>query len=297
MSKPSCSVMEKTINQEQIPIKCPRCDSINTKFCYYNNYSLSQPRHFCKSCKRYWTRGGTLRNVPVGGRFRQKKRVKRLPLPPPASTATGGANPSSAPNETTKPSTVQLQHKINHFNPLLYSLPTNNYPIELNRRSNSPRVSGFDIQSHINGLGLEFSSAFMASDHVFNSAEQIQDADINPSSVLSRTALFGSSSFASNSTMASLLASSLQQQKIVSSGLKDIQDQANNFSGLYLSPYAEIQIPGNGLMGKAMNSIEQMNSADLSHTTGVEIKYDPNRRSLDRSDHVSCKNIQPAYLR
>ncbi|KAF8045598.1 hypothetical protein N665_4650s0002, partial [Sinapis alba] len=55
--------------QEQL--KCPRCDSPNTKFCYYNNYNLSQPRHFCKSCRRYWTKGGALRNVPVGGGTRR----------------------------------------------------------------------------------------------------------------------------------------------------------------------------------------------------------------------------------
>ncbi|XP_027342414.1 dof zinc finger protein DOF2.1-like [Abrus precatorius] len=55
-------------------LKCPRCDSTNTKFCYYNNYSLSQPRYFCKSCRRYWTKGGTLRNVPVGGGCRKNKR-------------------------------------------------------------------------------------------------------------------------------------------------------------------------------------------------------------------------------
>ncbi|KAJ9188908.1 hypothetical protein P3X46_000260 [Hevea brasiliensis] len=55
-------------------LKCPRCDSNNTKFCYYNNYSLSQPRYFCKSCRRYWTKGGTLRNVPVGGGCRKNKR-------------------------------------------------------------------------------------------------------------------------------------------------------------------------------------------------------------------------------
>ncbi|GFQ02096.1 dof zinc finger protein dof2.1 [Phtheirospermum japonicum] len=55
-------------------IKCPRCESSNTKFCYYNNYSLSQPRYFCKSCRRYWTKGGTLRNVPVGGGCRKNKR-------------------------------------------------------------------------------------------------------------------------------------------------------------------------------------------------------------------------------
>ncbi|KAJ0988244.1 hypothetical protein J5N97_006600 [Dioscorea zingiberensis] len=53
------------------PIKCPRCDSANTKFCYYNNYNLSQPRHFCKACRRYWTKGGVLRNVPVGGGSRK----------------------------------------------------------------------------------------------------------------------------------------------------------------------------------------------------------------------------------
>ncbi|KAK6925159.1 Zinc finger, Dof-type [Dillenia turbinata] len=55
-------------------LKCPRCDSLNTKFCYYNNYNLSQPRHFCKSCRRYWTKGGVLRNVPVGGGCRKTKR-------------------------------------------------------------------------------------------------------------------------------------------------------------------------------------------------------------------------------
>ncbi|KAK7400597.1 hypothetical protein VNO78_11807 [Psophocarpus tetragonolobus] len=56
--------------------KCPRCDSTNTKFCYFNNYSLSQPRHFCKTCKRYWTHGGTFRNIPVGGGSRKGKRAR-----------------------------------------------------------------------------------------------------------------------------------------------------------------------------------------------------------------------------
>ncbi|KAL0430006.1 UNVERIFIED_CONTAM: Dof zinc finger protein DOF5.4 [Sesamum radiatum] len=58
-------------------LKCPRCDSVNTKFCYYNNYNLSQPRHFCKNCRRYWTKGGVLRNVPVGGGCRKTKRSKQ----------------------------------------------------------------------------------------------------------------------------------------------------------------------------------------------------------------------------
>ena len=28
--------------------RCPRCDSDDTKFCYYNNYNVKQPRYFCK---------------------------------------------------------------------------------------------------------------------------------------------------------------------------------------------------------------------------------------------------------
>ncbi|GMJ02252.1 hypothetical protein like AT1G21340 [Hibiscus trionum] len=60
----------------EIAPNCPRCASPNTKFCYYNNYSLSQPRYFCKGCRRYWTKGGSLRNVPVGGGCRKSRRGK-----------------------------------------------------------------------------------------------------------------------------------------------------------------------------------------------------------------------------
>ncbi|CAI8595521.1 unnamed protein product [Vicia faba] len=73
--KTSSSTSSSTKPQEQ-NMKCPRCDSPNTKFCYYNNYSLTQPRHFCKTCRRYWTKGGALRNVPIGGGCRKNKRVK-----------------------------------------------------------------------------------------------------------------------------------------------------------------------------------------------------------------------------
>ncbi|XP_057778599.1 dof zinc finger protein DOF3.7-like isoform X2 [Salvia miltiorrhiza] len=71
-SKPSTE--RKVRPQKDQAINCPRCHSTNTKFCYYNNYSLTQPRYFCKTCRRYWTEGGTLRNVPVGGGSRKNKR-------------------------------------------------------------------------------------------------------------------------------------------------------------------------------------------------------------------------------
>ncbi|XP_042030983.1 dof zinc finger protein DOF1.4-like [Salvia splendens] len=124
------------------PLKCPRCDSSNTKFCYYNNYSLSQPRHFCKACKRYWTRGGTLRNVPVGGGCRKNKRPKRH-----SSSSSSSATTSS----TSQPQIDLPPPPSNHIqNPLFYGLNPN--PLELNFPFSSFRVS-----PQINSLGLGFS--------------------------------------------------------------------------------------------------------------------------------------------
>ena len=55
---------------------CPRCGSQETKFCYYNNYNIKQPRYYCRTCQRYWTAGGALRDVPVGAGRRKMKGTK-----------------------------------------------------------------------------------------------------------------------------------------------------------------------------------------------------------------------------
>ncbi|KAI3850690.1 hypothetical protein MKW98_030750 [Papaver atlanticum] len=90
---------------EQEHLKCPRCDSSNTKFCYYNNYNLSQPRHFCKNCRRYWTKGGALRNIPVGGGTRKHTKKsstpKRISSSTPTPTVTTAAAANSANSVTT----------------------------------------------------------------------------------------------------------------------------------------------------------------------------------------------------
>lgn len=64
---------QKTLKKPDKILPCPRCNSMDTKFCYYNNYNVNQPRHFCKGCQRYWTAGGTMRNVPVGAGRRKNK--------------------------------------------------------------------------------------------------------------------------------------------------------------------------------------------------------------------------------
>ncbi|KAJ4905220.1 Dof zinc finger protein DOF3.7 [Raphanus sativus] len=87
-------------------VNCPRCNSTNTKFCYYNNYSLTQPRYFCKGCRRYWTEGGSLRNVPVGGSSRKNKRSS-TPLASRSNPKLPDLNPpflfaSQIPNKSSK---------------------------------------------------------------------------------------------------------------------------------------------------------------------------------------------------
>uniref|UniRef100_A0ACD5X5X7 Uncharacterized protein n=1 Tax=Avena sativa TaxID=4498 RepID=A0ACD5X5X7_AVESA len=88
------------IPQPEPGLKCPRCDSTNTKFCYFNNYSLTQPRHFCKTCRRYWTRGGALRSVPVGGGCRRNKRSKSSKSSSSAASASGGTSSSTSSTTT-----------------------------------------------------------------------------------------------------------------------------------------------------------------------------------------------------
>ncbi|KAG7036441.1 Dof zinc finger protein DOF1.7, partial [Cucurbita argyrosperma subsp. argyrosperma] len=105
MQDPSTFPMIKPQFPEQEQLKCPRCDSTNTKFCYYNNYNLSQPRHFCKNCRRYWTKGGALRNIPVGGGSRKNAKrpavsatVKRPPSSSSSSSSGSMLNPITGPD-------------------------------------------------------------------------------------------------------------------------------------------------------------------------------------------------------
>ncbi|KAF7803430.1 dof zinc finger protein DOF1.4-like [Senna tora] len=206
------TAMEKPASQnqdQQLSLKCPRCDSSNTKFCYYNNYSLSQPRHFCKSCKRYWTRGGTLRNVPVGGGCRKNKRLKRpTPTPTPSSSSANSDLPTTA--NSTLPSQPHILD-----NPLFYGLPTttttstnssSDMSMSMSMSLPFPRFnSGFDHHHHhLNALGLGFSSGFGGSN--------------NDALVSSYNSIFGNSS----SSMASLLIS----PTTMNGGLKEDDLQA-----------------------------------------------------------------------
>lgn len=163
------------MNQKQEQLKCPRCDSSNTKFCYYNNYNLSQPRHFCKACKRYWTRGGTLRNVPVGGGCRKNKRVKKnSSIIRPQSNPNPRSNPN--PIHFTSSSSAELNSFIYdhmNMNPPTGSLYDNNTDNQLNIQPqlSSLGLSGLMVNNNFNmplssfytGFGSEEAASILAS--------------------------------------------------------------------------------------------------------------------------------------
>ncbi|XAR51728.1 hypothetical protein NMG60_11006443 [Bertholletia excelsa] len=100
---------KSTLKKPDKILPCPRCNSMDTKFCYYNNYNVNQPRHFCKNCQRYWTAGGTMRNVPVGAGRRKNKssasHYRQITVPDTLQTArpdlpNGVHHPNLRPNGT-----------------------------------------------------------------------------------------------------------------------------------------------------------------------------------------------------
>lgn len=161
-SQIKAQVQQQPQYPEQEQLKCPRCDSPNTKFCYYNNYNLSQPRHFCKSCKRYWTKGGALRNIPVGGGSRknakrssssannqQSKRPAASSSPPNASVNNSAAASDLLPLKGEDSYGVQfgnLTHVSGSFSSLLGS-------------------SGGQYGNFLDGLGSHGSNLALGEDH------------------------------------------------------------------------------------------------------------------------------------
>ncbi|KAL6012544.1 hypothetical protein ACLOJK_003033 [Asimina triloba] len=123
-------------SEQQQNLRCPRCDSSNTKFCYYNNYNLTQPRHFCKTCRRYWTKGGALRNVPIGGGCRKSKSVS---VSSAGKSATGKSKPPT--QDVGKPSFGNgFSHELMP-NPIVWAAQQNSQLLALLRASQNPNAN------------------------------------------------------------------------------------------------------------------------------------------------------------
>ncbi|KAF8388853.1 hypothetical protein HHK36_025533 [Tetracentron sinense] len=174
MQDPSTFQQIRPQFSEQEHLRCPRCDSTNTKFCYYNNYNLSQPRHFCKNCRRYWTKGGALRNIPVGGGSR--KNAKRLSNSKRSSSSSSSS--SSAQNAVPKPE------------------PTGIY---------SPPLTTIDQDRRMLDISGSFSSLLASNGQFGNLLD-----GLNPNASNVRTMQFGE--FAENSNSSSIRNPSMELQ-------------------------------------------------------------------------------------
>ncbi|RZC65337.1 hypothetical protein C5167_009027 [Papaver somniferum] len=209
--------------------RCPRCDSSNTKFCYYNNYSLSQPRHFCKACKRYWTRGGTLRNVPVGGGCRKNKRIKKPNSSSISATTQSHHNNRDQIIGISKAAATSTSH---HGTSLFYSNLPSNQLSDINNltipRSPPSFVfsretnNGYDniLQPQFGGLGLNFSSTYLSSSgaNINGYKNVFNPISTSSNSLLSNFSLFGTTSTTSPTT---LVTSGLENQKLSWGGVKE----------------------------------------------------------------------------
>ncbi|CAN6299481.1 unnamed protein product [Urochloa humidicola] len=131
--QPDAGQREKLKKPDKV-LPCPRCNSMDTKFCYFNNYNVNQPRHFCKNCQRYWTAGGAMRNVPVGAGRRKNKhaaaashflhRVRAaLPAADPLGTHGGGTVLSFASHGHGHGALHDLADQVNRLNEKLLIPP------------------------------------------------------------------------------------------------------------------------------------------------------------------------------
>ncbi|KAF5206988.1 hypothetical protein FRX31_003426 [Thalictrum thalictroides] len=50
------------------PRQCPRCNSLETMYGYYNNYCDIQASYRCKICSHYWDHGEVLGDISVRGK-------------------------------------------------------------------------------------------------------------------------------------------------------------------------------------------------------------------------------------
>ncbi|KAL2931855.1 Dof zinc finger protein DOF1.4 [Bienertia sinuspersici] len=252
-----------------------------------------------QACKRYWTRGGTLRNVPVGGGCRKNKRVKRPPnnnhnnhstmvtssscTSADVSVNSGGGGGGGLTNS----SGSHIQDLINgassnhhHNHPLFYGLPTNsdiNFPF-----------SRYDLHQNppqINGLGLGFSSSGLVhnmntmnihnNSHPQNTKQIFQDliSSSNPTTTTTTT---------NTSSISSLLASSLHQIK----GGNNNNNNNNHFQTLLPSYEDDLQMKS-GMYNKGVKmEFQGQNRAstmDHHHWNNNNNNNSPHQTQMDQT--------------
>ncbi|KAG6641179.1 hypothetical protein CIPAW_09G055100 [Carya illinoinensis] len=96
---------QTTLEPPKTTLELPKTPPILRRQQQQNQQQQSEPLKCPRACKRHWTKGGTLRNVPVGG-GRKNKRLKK------SSTATSASTSTSASAATTSTTNSDVDNKL-----------------------------------------------------------------------------------------------------------------------------------------------------------------------------------------
>lgn len=249
-------------------LKCPRCDSLNTKFCYYNNYNLSQPRHFCKACRRYWTKGGVLRSVPVGGGCRKNKKTRpRNPDPMKSSSISPAASSDdSTITGTSSSSSSRVNTPAGDGTAALYGFGLELHETlteQANCNAPAEECSTVPVPQPFNGLAtLDYGSVDAMDQQIHVNQELLNSRDLFDASSFSFGDLIGSSNLA-GVTLADLQWKLQQQQKLVSLSGEE-GSNSNNFD-----------------TAAAHNGNNYSNHINYSCSNAIPLHWQPNNNNMD----------------
>lgn len=261
---PSSSTTTTTPTTSSTPenpnLRCPRCDSSNTKFCYYNNYNLTQPRHFCKTCRRYWTKGGALRNVPIGGGCRKNKggTTACSGIMPPTSGGKAAVS-SGKLMKTVLSSCENGTHDLSSTNPILWGPPQTSHLLALLRSTQNPNPN----PNHISNSCLVKEEGLMMGSTSHLGSDQV---------AAGRTLGLDPSFWRNNQFQG------LQQQQqngfilgeVQNNGIPDLYQRLRSSSANYYPDHTPL------ILGNVANSVSATSSAILDSApvpTGAELGY------------------------
>jgi len=254
------ATVAKVAEEEHAAVPCARCGSDRTRFCYYNNGLATQPRYYCRSCQRYWTYGGALRNLPKGSGRRKDRNVSNA-APPAQATKPVGTTGAAVPG------VAQTQNEMQRAIMLLMT-----------------QVVGFDVNHAANHAGAVASRAGeqvaqAVLQQLGHSAEAIELAvsvakltgwriGISVSAVATAAVSQG----LNPTEISSLIVTQLPF--LADALVREVSEQAKSMKLTRKSPSGESNSDGSGGTGEnAENAGKSATSAKSnSTTTGVEAK-------------------------
>ncbi|XP_040993309.1 dof zinc finger protein DOF5.3-like [Juglans microcarpa x Juglans regia] len=250
-----------TSNSDNQNLRCPRCDSSNTKFCYYNNYNLTQPRHFCKTCRRYWTKGGALRNVPIGGGCRKSKS-------PTISTSVGKSSSGRMKSISSEIGSSGLGCGSDpelSTGPILWGSPQNSHLLAL-LRSQNPNPNPFSNSVNVKEEGNMIGSHMMTETAVTAGGLNARTLGLDPLGQVPSLGLCGS--FWRNNQHQAQQQNGLVIGEVQNSGIQELYQRLRSSTNYY-ADHSSVVL-GNVASSSNSSSSSILESASLA---GGELGY------------------------